>query len=121
MRTRPVVAELPRPRSKEGSASARRRRYGRSIDLLRELAADQPLHEARPDRAALERRLVLLEQQIARGREQFARQLDIVTGIERRQGDATAAREMLHLFAQAHVIRLDDRDRLARLLEAALD
>jgi hypothetical protein len=44
-----------------------------------------------------------------------------VAGIERRQGDSTSAREMLHLFAQAHTIRLDDRDRLARLLEGALD
>ena len=38
-----------------------------------------------------------------------------------RHGDSTSAREMLQLFAQAHAIRLDDRDRLARLLEGALD
>ena len=120
MHTRPVVADCPRPRSKQGSAPARGRRYGRSIDILRALAADTPLHDA-PDLPALQRRLALLEQQIARGRQQFARQLDTVAGIERRQGDATAARERLQLFAQAHVIRLDDRDRLARLLEGALD
>jgi hypothetical protein len=42
-----------------------------------------------------------------------------VTEIERSHGDSTAARETLHLFAQAHAIRLDDRDRLARLLEQA--
>lgn len=121
MLTRPVVADHPRPRSKEGSAPARRRRYGRSIDILRELAAGRPLHDARPDGPALQRRLVLLEQQIAQGRQQFARQLEVVAGIERRQGDSAAAREKLQLFAQAHAIRLDDRDRLARLLEGALD
>ena len=121
MRTRPAVADRPSPRSKEGSASGRGRRYGRSIDLLRELAAGKPLQDARPDGPALHRRLVRLEQQIVQGRAQFARQLDIVAGIERRQGDSTSAREMLQLFAQAHAIRLDDRDRLARLLEGALD
>jgi hypothetical protein len=44
-----------------------------------------------------------------------------VAGIERKHGNSAAAREMLQLFAQAHAIRLDDRDRLARLLEGALD
>jgi len=113
MRTPPVVADRPSPQ--------RGRRYGRSIDILRELVADTPLPEARPDGPALHRRLVRLEQQITRGRAQFARQLEVVAGIERRQGDSTSAREMLQLFAQAHAIRLDDRDRLARLLEGALD
>jgi hypothetical protein len=79
------------------------------------------LQDAHPDGPALHRRLVRLEQQIVQGRAQFARQLDIVAGIERRHGDSTSAREMLQLFAQAHAIRLDDRDRLARLLEGALD
>lgn len=97
------------------------RRYGRSIDILRQLAAAASLYDARPDRPALHRRLMLLEQQIAQGRRRFARQLDIVAGIESRQGNATAAREVLKLFAQAHALRLDDRDRLARLLEGALD
>ena len=119
MRAHPAMTDF-RSRSKEGSAAARGRRYGQSIDILRQLAADEPLHEAR-HQPALQRRLMLLEQQIAKGRAQFARQLDVVTGIERRKGDATAARETLHLFAQAHVIRLDDRDRLARQLEGALD
>jgi hypothetical protein len=121
MRTRPAVADRPSPRSKEGSAPGRGRRYGRSIDILRELAAGKPLQDAHPDGPALHRRLVRLEQQIVQGRAQFARQLDIVAGIERRHGDSTSAREMLQLFAQAHAIRLDDRDRLARLLEGALD
>jgi hypothetical protein len=121
MRARPVVADLPSSRAKQGSAAGRARRYGRSIDILRELVADNPLPETRPDGAALQRRLVRLEQQIVQGRAQFARQLDIVAGIERRRGDSTSAREMLQLFAQAHAIRLDDRDRLARLLEGALD
>jgi hypothetical protein len=89
--------------------------------MLRELAAGKPLHDIRPDAPALQRRLVALEQQIAKGREQFARQLELVACIERRHGDSAAARERLQLFAQAHVIRLDDRDRLARLLEGALD
>ncbi len=121
MRTRSALADHPRPRSKEGSAPARCRRYGRSVDMLRELAAGKPLQDTRPDAPALQRRLAQLEQQISKGREQFARQLEVVAGIERRQGDATSARERLQLFAQAHVIRLDDRDRLARLLEGALD
>ena len=116
MRAHQAVAHHSRSRSKAAPAPARTRRYGRSIDILRELVADKPLSEANP---ALQRRLVLLERQIAQGRAQFARQLDIVAGIERRQGNATAAREMLLLFAQAHAIRLDDRDRLARLLEQA--
>jgi hypothetical protein len=120
MRAHPVMTDHSRSRSKEASSTARGRRYGRPIDILRQLAADEPLHEAR-DQPALQRRLMLLEQQIAQGRAQFARQLDVVAGIERRKGDATAARETLHLFAQAHVIRLDDRDRLARQLEGALD
>ena len=121
MRARPVVADLPSSRSKEGAAPGRNRRYGRSIDMLRELVADKPLPETRPDGAALQRRLVRLEQQIVQGRQQFARQLEVVAGIERKHGDSAAAREMLQLFAQAHAIRLDDRDRLARLLEGALD
>lgn len=121
MHTRPALADLPGSRSKPGAAPPRHRRYGRSIDMLRELAAGKPLPEMRPDGPALQRRLALLEQQIARGRQQFARQLDIVAGIERRHGDSTLAREMLQRFAQAHVIRLDDRDRLARQLEGALD
>lgn len=116
MRAYPVVADLPSSRARQGH-----RRYGRSIDILRKLAADKPLQEAPPDGAALQRRLMQLEQQIARGRAQFARQLEVVAGIERRQGDATSAREMLQRFAQAHVILLDDRDRVARLLEGALD
>jgi hypothetical protein len=121
MRARPVVADLPSSRSKEGAAPGRQRRYGRSIEMLRELAASTPLPEVRPDGPALQRRMRLLEQQICQGRAQFAKQLDIVAGIERRHGDSTSAREMLQLFAQAHAIRLDDRDRLARLLEGALD
>ena len=121
MRARPVVADLPSSRAKQGSAAGRGRRYGRSIDMLRELVAEKPLPETRPDGPALQRRLVRLEQQIVQGRAQFARQLDIVAGIERRHGNSASAREMLQLFAQAHAIRLDDRDRLARLLEGALD
>lgn len=121
MRAHQAVAHHPRSRSKAAPAPARTRRYGRSIDILRELVADKPLPGAHPEQSALQRRLVLLERQIAQGRAQFARQLDIVAGIERRQGNATAAREMLLLFAQAHAIRLDDRDRLARLLEGDLD
>lgn len=111
MGARAVSAVLPRPRSNE--------RSGRSIDFLRELAAGKPLRTSRLERAALQQRLARLERRIAEGREQFARQLEIVAEIEGSHGDATAARESLHLFAQAHVIRLDDRDRLARLLERA--
>ena len=122
MRARPVVADLPSSRAKQGSAAGRGRRYGRSIDTLRELVAEKPLPETRPDGPALHRRLVRLEQQIVQGRAQFARQLDIVAA-RSNEGMAisTSAREMLQLFAQAHAIRLDDRDRLARLLEGALD
>ena len=57
----------------------------------------------------------------SRDAQQFARQLEVVAGIERKHGNSASAREMLQLFAQAHAIRLDDRDRLARLLEGALD
>jgi hypothetical protein len=121
MRTYPAAADFSSLRPKAGSAPGRGRRYGRSIDMLRELVADKPLPETRPDGAALQRRLALLERQIAQGRQQFARQLEVVASIERRQGDSASARERLQLFAQAHVIRLDDRDRLARLLEGALD
>jgi hypothetical protein len=117
---RSILADDPNPHLKAGTAPARRRRYGRSINILRQLAAGKPLNDTPPDHTALQRRLVLLEEEISRGRAQFARQLDIVAGIERRHGDATAARERLQLFAQAHVIRLDDRDRLARLLEGAV-
>jgi hypothetical protein len=121
MRIYPAAAALSSPRPKAASASGRGRRYGRSIDILRELVAEKPLPETRPDGPALQRRLVRLEQQIVQGRQQFARQLEVVAGIERKHGDSAAAREMLQLFAQAHAIRLDDRDRLARLLEGALD
>jgi hypothetical protein len=120
MRT-PSTTVLPSSRAKQGSASGRHRRYGKSVDMLRELAAVKPVEEVRPDGPALQRRMRLLELQISQGRAQFAKQLDIVAGIERRHGDSTSAREMLQLFAQAHAIRLDDRDRLARLLEGALD
>ena len=92
----------------------------RSIDLLRELAGDAPRSRSRLDRATLERRLAQVEEQIAVGRQQFARQLEVVGAIERRHGESAAARETLHQFAQAHVIRLDDRDRLARQLEQLL-
>jgi hypothetical protein len=83
------------------------------------LATDKPIRSSRQSRAALTQRLAQVENLITIGRQQFARQLTIVTEIERSQGDSTAARETLHLFAQAHAIRLDDRDRLARLLEQA--
>jgi hypothetical protein len=89
----------------------------RSIDLLRELAGDAPRGRSRLDRTTLERRLAQVEEQIAVGRKQFARQLEVVGKIERRHGESASARETLHQFAQAHVIRLDDRDRLARQLE----
>ena len=80
MRTRSALADHPRPRSKESSAPARCRRYGRSVDMLRELAAGKPLQDTPPDAPALQRRLAQLEQQIAKGREQFARQLGIDAG-----------------------------------------
>jgi hypothetical protein len=105
MNARTVLADHPRPRSTGGSAS-------RSMHLLRDLAADKPIRSSRQSRAALTQRLAQVEDLITR-------QLTIVTEIERSHGDSTAARETLHLFAQAHVIRLDDRDRLARLLEQA--
>ncbi len=88
-----------------------------SLDWRISLAVDAS--PARPGRGALTQRLAQVENLITIGRQQFARQLTIVTEIERSQGDSTAARETLHLFAQAHAIRLDDRDRLARLLEQA--
>ena len=113
MNARTVLADHhPRPRSTGRSAS-------RSMDLLRDLATDKPIRSSRQSRAALTQRLAQVENLITIGRQQFARQLTIVTEIERSQGDSTAARETLHLFAQAHAIRLDDRDRLARLLEQA--
>jgi hypothetical protein len=83
------------------------------MDLLRDLATDKPIRSSRQSRAALTQRLAQVENLITIGRQQFARQLTIVTEIERSQGDLTAARETLHLSAQAHAIRLDDRDRLA--------
>jgi hypothetical protein len=112
MNARTVVADHPRPRSIGGSAS-------RAMDLLRDLATDKPIRCSRQRRAALKQRLAQVEDLITLGRQQFARQLTIVTEIERNRGDSTAARETLHLFAQAHAIRLDDRDRIARLLEQA--
>jgi len=112
MNARTVVADHPRPRSIGGSAS-------RAMDLLRDLATDKPMRCSRQRRAALKQRLAQVEDLINLGRQQFARQLTIVTEIERSRGDSTAARETLHLFAQAHAIRLDDRDRIARLLEQA--
>ena len=112
MNARSVLADHPRPRSIGGSAS-------RAMALLRDLATDKPVRCSRQNRTALKQRLAQVEDLITLGRQQFARQLTIVTEIERNQGDSTAARETLHLFAQAHAIRLDDRDRLARLLEQA--
>ena len=120
MNARTVLADHhPRSRSTGGSASAEPPRAKRSMDLLRDLATDKPIRSSRQSRAALTQRLAQVENLITIGRQQFARQLTIVTEIERSQGDSTAARETLHLFAQAHAIRLDDRDRLARLLEQA--
>ena len=112
MNARTVLADHPRPRSIGGTAS-------RAMNLLRDLATDKPIRCSRQSRAALKQRLAQVEDLITLGRQQFARQLTIVTEIERSHGDSTAARETLHLFAQAHAIRLDDRDRLARLLEQA--
>ena len=112
MNARTVLADHPHPRSTGGSAS-------RSMNLLRDLAEDKPIRCSRRSRTALTQRLAHVEDLITLGRQQFARQLTIVTEIERSHGDSTAARETLHLFAQAHAIRLDDRDRLARLLEQA--
>ena len=112
MNARSVLADHPRPRSIGGSAP-------RAMDLLHDLATDKPIRCSRQSRAALKQRLAQVKDLIPRGGNQFARQLTIVTEIERSHGDSTAARETLHLFAQAHAIRLDDRDRLARLLEQA--
>ena len=112
MNARTVLADHPHPRSTGGSAS-------RSMNLLRDLAEDKPIRCSRRSRTALTQRLAQVEDLITLGRQQFARQLTIVTEIERSRGDSTTARETLHLFAQAHAIRLDDRDRLARLLEQA--
>jgi|SRR5262245_33685115 len=110
MSTHPATLDHKRP-------AATRPSSGRSIELLRALVADKPARNPRLERLALQRRLARVEEQITRGRPQFARQLEVVAEIERAGGDAAQARETLRLFAQAHVIRLDDRDRLARLLE----
>jgi hypothetical protein len=110
MSTHPATLDRKRPAANRPSSA-------RSIELLRELVADKPARNPRLGRLELQRRLARVEQQIAHGRPQFARQLELVAEIELNGGDAAQARETLRLFAQAHVIRLDDRDRLARLLE----
>jgi hypothetical protein len=116
---RTISAKPIRSHSTHRSASADLPRSHQSIDLLRELAADKPVRRSCQGRAALKQRLAQVEDQIALGRQQFAQQLMLVAEIERKHADSAAARETLQLFAQAHVIRLDDRDRLARLLEQA--
>lgn len=121
MRASPVVVHHRRVRSEQPPAPTRRPRYGHCLEGLRPLASDSPRQEAEAGRSELQRRLTLLDRQIAEGREQFARQLQIVAVIEGAQGDSTVARDELQHCAHAHVVRLDDRDSLMRQLEGASD
>lgn len=118
MRARPALAGHSGSLRQEQAPTGRRRYVGPG-DAPRQVPA--ALQDADGGRSALMRRLTQIDQQITEGREQFARQVDIVSDLERAQGDTASARATLQLLARVHVIRLDERERLRRLLEAALD